>query len=57
MMISMNFGVLWSDGVDTGASNWFHMGTGEALPMVMVMILVCSGPVVGIQERDGPYCP
>lgn len=36
MVISSDFGVLWSDGVSSGASSWFHMGTGETLLMVIV---------------------
>lgn len=38
MVITMNFGMLWSDGVDSGASSLFHIGIGEALPMAMVTI-------------------
>lgn len=38
MVITINFGVLWYDGVDSGASSRFHMGIGETLLMVMVTI-------------------
>lgn len=33
------------------------MGTGEALPMVMLNILVCCGLMVWAQERDGLVLP
>ena len=32
--------------------SWFHMGIGEAL--LMMIITIWCGPMVGIQERDGP---
>lgn len=51
--IRLDFGVLWSDGMYSGESIWFKMGIGEALPLVMIAILVCYGLTVGIQERDG----
>lgn len=38
MVITTNFGVLWSNDVDLGVSTRFHMGIGEAFPMVMVTI-------------------
>ncbi|XP_050890920.1 uncharacterized protein LOC127096385 [Lathyrus oleraceus] len=44
-------GVIRTIDFDEGASSWFHMGIDEALHMVMVTLLVCSGPMVGIQER------
>lgn len=34
-ILQSNFGVLWYDGVDLGASNWFQMGISEALLMVI----------------------
>lgn len=38
MVIATNFGMLWSDGMDSGVSSQFHMRIGEMLPMVMVTI-------------------
>lgn len=51
-VLRSNFGVLWSDGLDSGVSSWFEMGISEALLVEIVAILVCFGPMVGIQERD-----
>lgn len=38
MVITMNFGVLWSDDVYLRESSQFYMGISEELPMVMIMI-------------------
>lgn len=52
MVIVTSFCVLWSYGGNSWAKCWFHMGISEALLMVIVMILVFSGPMMGIQEWD-----
>lgn len=49
MVISSDFGVLWPDGMDSGVSSWFQVDIGEGLLMVIIAILVCSGPMVEIQ--------
>lgn len=46
-----SFDVLVSSGMDLGASSWFQMEMGESLLMVIVTILVYSGPMVEIIER------
>lgn len=38
-----SFGVPWSFGGDSRANSWFHMGIGEALLMVIVMIWSFGG--------------
>lgn len=57
MVMVTNFGVLWSDGVDSRASGQLHMGIGEALPMVIVTIWCALVLWWGFRSKMGLCCP
>lgn len=47
----IQFGVLWFDYLDSGASSWFHMGIDEALLKVLVEIWCIMVPWCGFRNE------